>query len=504
MTETTTMTDALGAAEAATVEANRRSPAVLRAGLLSMLALVALGGTRLIHASIVGRATDVATMGLVTTLIGVATTAGLFLPGGLASAASKFIPYLRGAGNEAQAHTVYRALTLVGYAASAVLGIVVALGTGLALDLSAGNAAAVGLLTVAFSLYSVEKGALYGFDRVAPYVRLELVASAVAIGTTVLVVAAGATAYLAPLMLGYAVLVLGGWWTVRRSAAAAVDRSDATVDRGEVIGYVALASVGGLTSAGLLQLLPFLAKWFTSVQEVSYFGIAVALVAPLYFLPRALGMALFPTMAHARGSGDDDTVRRHLDISTRALLVVLAPLFAAALPVARDVLVLVFGERYAGGAPVLQVLLVATYIAVIQVAAVNALSSGSRRDVRVPVFSAVAGLAVGLIALIPLGHAYGAAGVGVSYLLAVIVQAGGPMAVAWRRHDMSWTWPVTGSLAVVFGALAVVRLLEPHAPTGGRGVAADIVLALVLLVAGAAVLLRDLARILALVRTRSV
>ena len=71
-------------------------------------------------------------------------------------------------------------------------------------------------------------------------------------------------------------------------------------------------------------------------------------------------------------------------IPHRALLVVLAPLFAAALPVARDVLVLFFGQRYAGGAAVLQLLLVATYVAVIQVAAVNALSSGSRRDVRVP------------------------------------------------------------------------------------------------------------------------
>jgi hypothetical protein len=122
----------------------------------------------------------------------------------------------------------------------------------------------------------------------------------------------------------------------------------------------------------------------------------------------------------------------------------------------------------------------------------------------VPVFSAVAGLVVGLIALVPLGHAYGAAGVGVAYLLAVVVQAGGPIAAAWRRHEMAWTWPLAGSLAVVFGALAVVRLLEPHAPTGGRGVAADIVLALMLLVAGVAVLLRDLVRIAGLVRIRSI
>ena len=493
------MTDALGRTEATTIEADRRSPAVLRAGLLSMLALVALGGTRLIHTSIVGRATDTATYATVATLIGVATTAGLFLPGGLASAASKFIPYLRGAGNPAEANRVYRILTLVGYGTAAVLGPLVALVTWLVLDLSATDAVGVGLLTAAFSLYSVEKGALYGFDRVAPYVRLELVGSGLAIVATVLLVAAGGTAYLAPLTLGYAVLVVGSWWLLRRTGATSTGA--ATVDRDEVVGYVALASVGGLASAGLLQLLPFLANWFTTVQEVSYFGAAVALVAPLYFLPRALGMALFPRMAHAHGSGDRDTVRRHLDVSTRALLVVLAPLFAAALPMARDVLVLFLGRSFAGGAAVLQVLLVATYLAVIQVAAVNALSSGSRRDVRVPVFSAVAGLVVGLVAMIPLGHVYGAAGVGTAYLLAVVVQAAGPMAVAWRKHEMAWTWPLVRCLVVVFGALAVVRLIEPTPRPGAVGVMIDIVIALMVFIVAAAVLLRDLLAILALVRS---
>ena len=76
----------------------------------------------------------------------------------------------------------------------------------------------------------------------------------------------------------------------------------------------------------------------------------MALVAPLYFLPRALGMALFPAMAHAHGAGDTDAVRRHADLSTRALLVLLAPLFAAAIPLAREVLVLVIGAEYSAGA----------------------------------------------------------------------------------------------------------------------------------------------------------
>jgi O-antigen/teichoic acid export membrane protein len=473
-----------------------RSPAVVRTGLLSMLALIALGGTRLIHGLLVGRATDNETYALVGTLIGVAMTAGLFLPGGLASAASKFIPYLRGAGNSAGAYAVYRSLTIIGYAGAGLLGLVVAAGTWALLDLSAANAVSVGLLTAAFSLYSVEKGALYGFDQVSPYVRLELLCSGVAIVSTVVVVVAGWTAYLAPLTLGYAVLVLGGWRTLRRAAASAGPSGGATVESGEIAGFVALASVGGLASAGLLQVLPLLAGRFTSAVEVSYFVAAVVLVTPLYFLPRALGLALFPAMAHAQGAGDTEAVRRQLDLSTRALLVVLAPLFAAALPLARSVLFLFFGPRYADGAAVLQLVLVATYLAVIQVAAVNALSSGSRRDVRVPVFSAVAGLAVGLVFLVPLGRSFGSAGVGVAYLLAVLVQATGPIAVAWQEHRMSWTGPLLRALAVLAGAWILVWRLEPTLPGGVTGVFASIGLAVVMLAAGAGILWWDLTAVL--------
>ena len=150
----------------------------------------------------------------------------------------------------------------------------------------------------------------------------------------------------------------------------------------------------------------------------------------------------------------------------------------------------------------LQVLLVATYIAVIQVAAVNALSSGSRRDVRVPVFSAVAGLVVGLVALVPLGHLYGAAGVGHGVPAGRIVQAAGPMAVAWRKHEMAWTWPLVRSPGRgVRRARSWCGCSSPDARPGAVGVLIDMVIALMVLVAGAAVLLRDLAGILSLVRS---
>ncbi len=487
------------------VVAGVRGSPVVKSGLLAMVGLVALGGTRLIHGSLVSRATDNQTYAEIGTLIGLAITASLFLPGGLASAASKFIPFHRGKGDVAAAQAAYRVLTLVGLGCAVALGAVVGLFSVFALRVSMSYAIGVALLTAAFSMYSVAKGALYGFDRVVPYTWLEIAGSVVAVAATIAVVVSGSHAYLAPLTVGYAVLMIGGLWVLRPRRHESRHESRVAVreaDRREMAGYIGLASVGGLASAGLLQLLPLLAGWFTTAVEVSYFVAGVALVAPLYFLPRALGMALFPAMARAHGAGDVDSVRRHADVSTRALLVVLAPLFAAGTMIAREVLLVFGGADYAPGAAVLQVLLVATYLSVVAVAAVNALSSGDRREVRIPVFSAVVGSLVGLLLMIPLGVWFGSAGVGTAYLIAVGITSAGPLVVAWRRYDMEWSDPMTRSLVVVVAALIVAWVVDGLAVAGAARVMLDLGLALAFGIAGAAVLRRHIREFAGLIRRR--
>jgi O-antigen/teichoic acid export membrane protein len=198
-------------------------------------------------------------------------------------------------------------------------------------------------------------------------------------------------------------------------------------------------------------------------------------------------------MARAHGTGDITMVRRHADVTTRALLVLLAPLFAAALLLAPEVLALFGGGTYADGAGVLRILLVATYVAVVPVAAVNALSSGD--GVRVPVYSAVAGAAAGLLALVALGR-FGATGVGVSYLIAVATTTIHPVVVVWRRYRMAWAGVTVRCLAVLLGALVVAQLAEARS-YGSARIVIDILSAVLVAVAASLLLRRDIAAVLA-------
>jgi O-antigen/teichoic acid export membrane protein len=255
-----------------------------------------------------------------------------------------------------------------------------------------------------------------------------------------------------------------------------------------VLGYVLLACLGTLASQGFLQGTQLLAEGFATPTEVGYFATAVTLVMPMYFLPRALGVALFPTMARAHGAGDVGLVRRQADLFTRTLLVVLAPLFAVGVLLSREVLVLFYGPRYVGGEAVLQLYLAATFLAVCAVAAVNALSSGAGWQVRTPVVSAVAGVLTGLAVVALLGRPLGAAGVGIGYLAGTAVTAAGPVVTVWRRHAMAWRTPVLTALGVVAGAVALGALLRALDVSPGTRLALDVGGALLVAVASVGLL----------------
>jgi O-antigen/teichoic acid export membrane protein len=445
-----------------------------------MVAIAALGITRLVHGSLISRATDPVTYGRVGVLIALTTIASLLLPAGAASAMSKFVPFLQGGGDPGGARTAYRLLSAVSVAGSLVLGLGAAAVADAIYSLSAVDTAQVAALGVAFSLYSVEKAALYGFHRVPAYVRLELCTSGLAIAATLAVVLSGSTLYLLPLALGY-----GAFALVARVILRAQTRGPGTgwgvVPRSEVFGYVGLACVGTLASQGFLQGTQALAARFATPVEVGYFTAAVTIVAPMYFLPRALGLALFPAMARAHGAGDREAVGRHADISTRGLLVVLAPLFAVGILLAREALVVFGGSKFAPGAPVLQLMLAATFLAVCAVAAVNTLSSGERWQVRTPVIAAVAGCVTGLAVIALTGRAWGAIGVGFGYLVGTSITAAGPGIAVWRQHRMAWRAAVTRSFVVVAGAVLLGLALHLVELSTGARVAMDVGVALAVL-----------------------
>ncbi|MEU7839562.1 lipopolysaccharide biosynthesis protein [Micromonospora sp. NPDC049114] len=432
--------------------------AIIRTGALSMLALVAVGATRLVHGSLTSHATDRATYGLVGIMLAASMVASLLLPGGVSSGLSKFVAFHRGAGDLPGAWAVHRFLSRLGLMACLVLGAATGLVIQRIYNLGVLDTLTLAVLTATYSLYTVDKAAMYGHGLVPQYARIELATSALAVVSTVVVIATGETAYLLPLCLGYGIFVGLCRHRLRAQRRREGAPEGGRFDRRQVVMFAVLGSIGTLASAGFLQATQLLAGHFADPSEVAYLVAAVALIAPLWFLPRALALALFPAMAGAQGAGDTTAVRRQVDASTRALAVTMAPVFVVGLLATPLVLGVFGGDEYTAGAPVLRIMLCAAFLGTLQVPSVNALASGPLTQARVPVISAVVGCLVGLGVAVSTAGSMGATGVGIGYLVGTAITATIPVVTVWWLHRLAWAATLARSIGVVTLAALVARL----------------------------------------------
>jgi lipopolysaccharide/colanic/teichoic acid biosynthesis glycosyltransferase len=177
-------------------------------------------------------------------------------------------------------------------------------------------------------------------------------------------------------------------------------------------------------------------------------------------------------MARAHGQGARDVIRRQTDLATRLLIVVTLPVFVGAIFLARPVLALTFGSRFAPSQGTLVIMLAATFISIIPVPAVNSITAVEARYVKIATFASVAGLLIGIAWWLALGPHGGVPAVAVGYLVGSVVQGVIPMAVAWRRYKLDWT-PIALRLclSVLVAGLTEMFLAHESVATSGRLVA---------------------------------
>lgn len=440
---------------------------------LSLAAIGLLGASRLAYNVVAGRRFGAAALGEVTLAVNAAMFASLLVSGGWQAATAKYCARAIGAGRHAEAAAIWRR-TLVhntagGVAIAAACAGVLRFAPGI--DVAARDALLGGAIAFAVNGYQHAKASAYGFGLVAGALRYETAASVALVVALVGVAAADRRALLlAPVLAAPAVFSAlsyrGVARHVRRAGPAGAQPSGGLPDPAatqppggpppaaapsgeppppapagsrldpalwrEIKGFSAMAIGGTLASAGFLNLSVVFAGRYDSKQALGWFAAALALVAPVYFVPRALSLALFPSVAFRFGADRGDAVRASLDRVGGALFAVLLAPVAVAAVGAPILLRLLFGEAYEPGADLLAVMLAAAYLSVVQIPYVTSLSAGERRWYRVPVLASAGGFALGLVLWTTLGPREGAIGVAWGYLIGSVPQAVIPIAYASR------------------------------------------------------------------------
>lgn len=376
----------------------------------------------------VGRLAGPATLGLVASASALSQLLALLWPSSSATAAAKFLS--RAGGHQDPlllsatiTHLRSRAIQSVG-----ALGFLSAIAWQGMYDESGWSAAFVAFLTTSFCLYTFARGVETGLDRNALLATREGVAAAVGLVGVLLIVLMGVRTVLVllPVALGYFTIACLSWPKGRRVPLSR------EVQR-EIDAFTAWATLGTLTSAGMLQLSLLLVRQGGGSVNAGEFAAAVALIAPISLVLAGLTMAFVPIYARGDRLPGDLT-----DRTTRMISVALLLLCGWGLLLSEDIVRLVWGREFGWTPAVLPYLLTGIFATALAVPSVTSLAGGSTRQMRTATVAGMGGATVGVVVwiagwslmdyrIVPLGLTVSAWSVA---LLCIVV--------VWRRDHQRW------------------------------------------------------------------
>ena len=358
---------------------------VLSRTVVSTIGMGVQGLARFAYTLAIGRLAGPESLGEVSALLSLAVYASLFWPAAAGVAASRFLPEPRISGPAtAVLRRSFAVAVAILAAASAVAAVL--LGSGAAEVLGAVA------LVVGYSGYVFVRGALMGEDRIARATVVDTVTSVVAITALVLVLVGGwHWALLLPLAASYALFALASWPRGGGPVAPA--------ERREVLRFTRDSAVALLATGGLLPATMVFVRAFETPHVAGLFAAGLSLATPANLVAQSVHQVLIPHFARMLGGPADAIRRSHLRVFLAALAG-FALVFGALILLAPWILSVFYGDRYAGGTPSMQLMLVAVAAMSVMAAPAAYLVATGRQGLyaRIWLVATVAGTAVMLAA----------------------------------------------------------------------------------------------------------
>jgi O-antigen/teichoic acid export membrane protein len=431
---------------------------VARRGLVSTVGIAVQGLVRFCYSLLIGRTLPAGFLSATNSAISTAMLSTLLWPTSLASAAGKFLAREAGAPerNAALTHHLSRlcliSSVLLSVAAASVTGFWLVPGHPL-------TAVFVGLLTLGYSGYTFVRSAHYATNRVARATAWDVLSFLVSVLGLVLVLVFGMNdLLLLPITVGYLAYTALGW---PRGSKGDIDDDL----RHEVGRYVLWGVLGSLATSGFLQLTMVLAHQTGDTEGADAYAAALTLATPASMIGSVLSLLLLPSLSEAVGRGDLDSVRRQTDVASRGLVAVLGAVFGVLIVGSRIVVALIW-PNLSGTVPILEMLLVATFLLTIATACNESINSMSRNGARTLSLIRAAGFAVGLGLAITLVSDMSVSAIAIGYLAGMLITGLIPIGVVWVRDRQRWTPTAFRVLAGVILAAGAVVLRNAWGPVG--------------------------------------
>lgn len=431
---------------------------VAKRGVVSTLGIAVQGLVRFCYSLLVGRTLPTGFLSATNSAISTSMLSSLLWPASLASAAGKFLAREAGTADRNAALTHY--LSRLCLTSSVLLAMAAGLATGCwLLPGHAATAVLVSLLTLGYAGYTFVRSAHYATNRVARATVWDMLSFLVSVLGLVLVLALGATdLILLPITVGYLAYTVFGW---PRGAKGYLDRGL----KREINHYVLWGVLGSLTTGGFLQLTMVLAHQTGDVTGADAYAAALTLATPASMIGSVLSLLLLPSLSEAVGRGDLDSMRRQTDIASRGLIAVLGAVFGMLIVGSRLVVAIIW-PNLSSTVPILEVLLLATFLLTAATACSESINSFDRHGARTLSVIRTAGFVVGLGVMTVLVAGMSVLGIAVGYLAGMLITGLVPIAVVWRRDAQPWARSSLRVLAGAAVAAGAVVLRNSWGPVG--------------------------------------
>lgn len=427
---------------------------------LSLVGVLAQGGLRFGTNLLIGHLGGPGALGASSTAIASAQLASLAGPTTSGSAASKFVARSQGSGNFQEATLVARYITRITVFLALSLGLIAsALWPAPQIMWWSEDRLVVFLLVLGYSGYSVARGVQFGSGHFWRGTKFDLVTSAMGILGVGVVLLMGAPPVLSLLPVALSMLAY--------SISGLVSEAEGTLSaelKSEIRMFLFLGVIGTLSSAGLLQGSVLIARQVDGIVGAGYYSSALTLATPISLIAGSISLALFPSLSHLHGSGDESALKKLTDITFRDMNALIPLAFAPLVICSSSLQHFVWGEAYASRdhAALLPMLLLACMANTLGVACTTTLTSRGPSGVRRSTIFGLAATTLCALAWLTLTPLIELEGVALGYLMAATLLWLLPVVSVWREGGHSWLGQVASILAAGGGMFGVATLARQH------------------------------------------
>lgn len=221
-----------------------------------------------------------------------------------------------------------------------------------------------------------------------------------------------------------------------------------------------ILSTGAIFSSANRMLLGYLVGPAQMTQIIAIYAVSATLSGLLLTLPRSIGDIFLPIISRLFGKGDLSQVRKVTQTSQRWAMFLTVPFGVVFISLSGDILSLVYGEAYRGGALVMSILTAAYLIRTVSLMLTLTLSAMKKLDVqlRVAILSGIIQVTMGLL-LIPLIGMEGAAlGTFVSMLLSFFLL----LYYSRKYFDFHIPFEIYKLMGAGLATLIIMVLISPY------------------------------------------